>query len=87
MISGEIEGTNVPVNLSLLTHRRQRILGGMPEVGDVIGAVHVIHSIYEPRLLLLKDELQQNLMLRRVLPYDITEAYFAIRRPLRCVDV
>ena len=87
-MAGHIEGQpNKPVTLSLLQHRRQRLLGGLPRAGDVVGCEHVIHSIYEPRLLFLKEELQQMLLLRRFLPYDITEAFFPIRRPLLRVDV
>uniref|UniRef100_A0A7S4M2J9 Uncharacterized protein n=1 Tax=Prymnesium polylepis TaxID=72548 RepID=A0A7S4M2J9_9EUKA len=85
-MTGLLEGTDIPVTLALLTSRKQRLLGGWPRVGDIVGCEHVAHSVYEPRTLLLQEELQSMLLLRRCLPYDITEHFFGIRRPLMRVD-
>ncbi len=86
-MAGHIEGTDTPVTLSIFTHRHQRLLGGWPRAGDIVGCEHVIHSVYEPRTLLYKEEVCAQLMLRRNLPYDIIEAYFGVRRPLQLVDL
>eukprot|EP00966_Prymnesium_polylepis_P289443 6686044-Prymnesium_polylepis.1 len=48
-MTGLLEGTDIPVTLALLTSRKQRLLGGWPRVGDIVGCEHVAHSVYEPR--------------------------------------
>mmetsp|Transcript_5675 Transcript_5675/g.15070 ORF Transcript_5675/g.15070 Transcript_5675/m.15070 type:complete len:132 (-) Transcript_5675:795-1190(-) len=85
-MEGILEGTDVRVTIKLVSHRRQRLLGGWPKVGDLVGCDHLIHSIFEPRVLIVNEELQAWRMLRRWLPYDLTEAYFPIRRPLVRVE-
>ncbi|KAL1518433.1 hypothetical protein AB1Y20_002725 [Prymnesium parvum] len=83
---GTLDGTDTPVTVTLVSHRRQKLLGGWPREGDLVGCEHIVHSVYEPRILLLKEELEAHRFLRRCLPYDITEAYFGIRRPLIRVE-
>ena len=78
-ISGVVEGTDIGVTLCLVHHRRQRLLGGWPRVGDLVGAAHLWASVYEARTLILQEELVQNLLLQQAasaalgqcLPHDI----------------
>ena len=65
----------------------QRLLGGWPEVGDVVGCKWICHSVYEPLTLMLQDEMAKWLQIRKRIPYDIAEAFFPIRRPLQLVDL
>ena len=81
---GENDGMTVTV--SLVAHRRQRLLGGWPRVGDVVGCEHIYHSIYLAHVLMLQEDLTAQCMLRRFLPTDLTEEYFDIRRPLFRVE-
>ena len=83
---GKLEESDTPVTVMLVSHRRQRLLGVWPRQGDLVGCEHVVHSVYEPRVLLQEKDLLLQYMLRRCLPYDITEEYFGIRRPLVRVD-
>ena len=85
-MAGTIEGTDTPVTLKLLHHRRQRLLGGWPKPGDLVGAQHEVHSVYDPRILLKEEDLQMYELMRHCIPYDIADAYFGIRRPLVRVD-
>lgn len=88
-MAGHIEGSpHLPVTLHIFDNRRQRLLGGLPRAGDVVGCAHMCHSVYEPKLLFLQEEFQQMLYLRRRLPYDIIESLMPeLRRPLLRVDV
>jgi len=85
-MSGIIEGTDIPVTVKLVHHRRQRLLGGWPRPGDLVGAQHEVHSVYVARTLMRQEELHVQQLMRRCLPYDIAEAYFSIRRPLTRVE-
>ena len=85
-MSGTLEGTDVTVTVKLVSHRRQRLLGGWPRVGDLVGAEHLYHSVYEPRILICQEDLQLQKVLRRFLPHDLTEDYFSIRKPLTRVE-
>lgn len=83
-----VEGTDTPATLVLLDNRHQRVVGGLPRVGDVVGCEHVCHSVYSPRIRLAAEELAVHTMLRtRGLPFDVTEEIFPIRRPLYSITV
>ena len=81
---GEFNGQMVTV--SLVSHRRQRLLGGWPRVGDLVGCEWMRHSIFLAHVLLHKEDVIATCFLRRCLPADLTEEYLPIRRPLIRVD-
>ena len=56
------------VTVQLCEHRRQRLLGGWPMRGDVLGCVELHHSVYEPKVLMKGDDLRRARVLRRQLP-------------------
>ena len=88
-LQGRIEGSETPATVLIFHHRRQRLLGGYPKVGDLLGCEQVhpdTGSVYEPRVLMLSEEVVALTHLRRYLPDDITQEYFGIRRPLVRVD-
>ena len=85
-MAGTIEGTDTPVTLKLLDHRRQRLLGGWPQRGDLVGAQHEVHSVYDPRVLMKADDLQVYELMRHYMPYDLADAYFPVRRELVRVE-
>ena len=83
---GLIEGTDVPVTVSFFSHRRQRLIGGWPREGDVVACERLHSSVFEPRTLLLKEELGAWAALRNRLPFDVVEMMVDIRRPLVRVE-
>lgn len=85
-MAGVVEGTDTPVTLKLVCHRRQRLLGGWPREGDLVGCEHDVHSVYEPRILLHQEDLATQKLMRRLMPNDLADEYFCIRRPLMRVE-
>ena len=98
---GRLEGTDIPVTLNLVTDRKEKLLvegGNWPRAGDLVGCEHVVHSVYLPKVLMIKEELEAQNLLRRAfgvfadalpdnfLPYDIADTYFGIRRPIVRVE-
>ena len=62
------------------------VAGGWPSRGDVVGCVHIAHSVYEPRVLLPREDLQRQSLLRRCVPADLAEEICPIRRELFRVE-
>lgn len=85
-MAGRLDGTDTPVTVKILHGRKDRVLGGWPRAGDFVACVHVVHSIYEPKVLIYKEDLHRQRMLGRLLPDDVKNAYFPIRRPLTHVE-
>ncbi|KOO29485.1 hypothetical protein Ctob_005920 [Chrysochromulina tobinii] len=51
--------------------------------GDLVGAQHEVHSVYDPRVLMKADDLQVYELMRHYMPYDLADAYFPVRRELQ----
>lgn len=63
---GQCDGRQVTVQIC--EHRRQRLIGGWPVRGDILGCELLHDSVFEPRLLLKGEDLRLTRLLRQKLP-------------------
>ena len=64
----------------------RRVAGGWPSRGDIVGCVHINHSMYEPRILLPQEALERQSIVRRCVPSDLALEICPIRVPLTRVE-
>ena len=73
-----------PVSVVLYEHRRQVLLGGCPQNGDMVACSKRHYgTVYDPHVIMSPDDVAKQCLLRQCLPNELAEQILPVRRPLQ----
>ena len=92
LVSGELHfgcmrgalSDGTPVSVVLYEHRRQVLLGGCPQNGDMVACSKRHYgTVYDPHVIMSPDDVAKQCLLRQCLPTELAEQILPVRRPLQ----